>query len=73
MLYRPPFSFTLQRGGVGMTKKQFDRERDYGAVMSIARAMLKQGCITDKEYNKIDTIFLRKYKPIIGLLRAKSA
>jgi len=56
-----------------MTSEQFSRERDYGAVMSIARALLKQGCITDKEYHKIDTIFLRKYKPIIGELRAKSA
>jgi len=55
-----------------MTNEQLNRERDYGAVMSIARAMLKQGCITDKEYNKINTIFLRKYMPIIGTLRAKS-
>jgi len=56
-----------------MTKEQFNRESDYNAVMSIARAMLKQGCITDKEYRRIDTIFLRKYRPIIGTLRAKSA
>jgi len=56
-----------------MTNEQFNRERDYGAVMSIAAAMLKQGCITDKEYQKISTVFLHKFKPIIGELRAKSA
>jgi len=53
-----------------MTKEQFAREARYGAAMAIARSMLKQGCITDKDYRKIDKIFLRKHKPIIGFLSA---
>jgi len=56
-----------------VTHDQFARERDYGAVMSIALAMLKQGCITDREYRKISTVFLLKYKPLIAELRSKSA
>ena len=55
-----------------MTSEQLGRERDYGAVMAIARALLKQGCITDREYRKIGVIFLRKYRPIIAELRAQS-
>ena len=54
-----------------MTSEQFIRERNYGAVMAIARDMLKQGCISNKEYRKINAFFLRKYEPIIGTLRAK--
>jgi len=49
-----------------MTQEQFARERDYGAVVSIAKAMLRAGLISDKEYRKIDTMFTRKYRPIIG-------
>jgi len=56
-----------------VTSEQLGRERDYGAVMAIARAMLKQGCITDKEYRKIAAVFLRKYHPIIAELRSRSA
>ena len=55
-----------------MTSEQFTRERDYGAVMAVARVMLKQGCISNKEYRKISAYFLRKFEPIIGALRAKS-
>ena len=49
-----------------MTKEQFAREVDYGAAMSIAKAMLRAGLITGKEYRKIDTIYCKKYRPIIG-------
>ena len=55
-----------------MTKEQFEREKNYGASMAVARVMLSKGLINDKEYCKIDTIFRRKYRPIIGDLRAKN-
>jgi hypothetical protein len=55
-----------------MTKEQFSRERDYNAAISVARTLCKNGCITDKEYHKINAIFLRKYRPIIGSLQAKT-
>ena len=49
-----------------MTAKQFDREKNYGAAMAIARAMLAKGIITEDEYNKIDAMFTEKYRPLIG-------
>ena len=49
-----------------MTKEQFNREKHYGAIMAVARAMLSEGVITEGEYNKIDTIFTEKYQPLIG-------
>ena len=52
-----------------MTRELFERERDYGAAMSIAKALLRSGLITEKEYRKIDTIFTRKYQPVIGGLK----
>ena len=49
-----------------MTKEQFDREKHYGAVMAMARAMLSKGIITEDEYTKIDAMFRKKYRPLIG-------
>ena len=54
-----------------MTREQFEREKNYGALMAVARAMLSKGLINDKEYCKIDTIFRQKYRPIIGTLQAE--
>ncbi len=51
-----------------MTYEQFEREKEYEARMSILRKMLKSGLITKKEYDKIDTIFVKKYAPIFGAL-----
>jgi hypothetical protein len=53
-----------------MTKEQFGRERDYGASISIAKALLRAGLITEREFRKIDTNFQRRYRPMIGGLRA---
>ena len=49
-----------------MTQEQFDRQKNYGAAMAVARAMLTKGIITEEEYNKIDTMFTNKYQPLIG-------
>lgn len=54
-----------------MTAEQFDREKSYGASLSLAKTLLSEGLITEKEYAKIDTILKGKYRPIIGGLRAK--
>ena len=51
-----------------MTNEQFEAEKAYAVRMSIMRTMLKQGLITKSEYGKIDTKFLKKYKPIFGSL-----
>ena len=49
-----------------MTKEQFKREMNYGASMAVARAMLSDGIISDKDYRKIEAIFRKKYRPLIG-------
>ena len=49
-----------------MTGEQFESQKQYEIRMSIMRMMLSQGLITQGEYNKIDTKFLKKYKPIFG-------
>ncbi|MGI6121373.1 MAG: SHOCT domain-containing protein [Saccharofermentanales bacterium] len=54
-----------------MTKEQFEREKNYRAALSIAKAMLSQGLISAREYGKIDTILIKKYRPPLGGLRAK--
>ena len=54
-----------------MTVEQFDREKNYGASVLVARMMLSKGLINERDYRKIDTIMRRKYRPIIGSLRAK--
>ena len=51
-----------------MTKEQFDREMTYGVLASIARKMLMQGLLSERDYRKMDTIFKEKYQPIIGSL-----
>lgn len=51
-----------------MTKEQFDREKNYQTAMSIARNLRRQALITEKEYRKIRSVFLRKYQPVIGAL-----
>lgn len=54
-----------------MTKEQFEREKNYRAARSIAKAMLSRGLISTKEYVKIDAILIAKYSPVLGGLRAK--
>lgn len=53
-----------------MTKEQFEREKRYGAAVSVAKLMLSRGLVTEEEYRKIDTILRGKYRPIIGSLQA---
>jgi len=54
-----------------MTNGQFEREKNYGVVMAVARMMLSKGLISEKDYQKIDTIYKAKYRPIIGALPAR--
>ncbi|WP_412611330.1 SHOCT domain-containing protein [Candidatus Pseudoruminococcus sp.] len=36
--------------------------------MHLARKMLSDGVISEKEYCRIDTMFTQKYKPVFGTL-----
>ena len=51
-----------------MTSKEFNNEKLYQTTMSIMKRLLEHGAITEKEYCRIDTIFLEKYQPVFGRL-----
>ena len=56
---------------VYMTEEQFWNEKMYHATMSIAKTLLERGDMTAEEYGQIDTIFRKKYRPILVSLRAE--
>lgn len=49
-----------------MNREDFKRETQYESRMAVARTMLRSGLITKDEYCQIDTIFLEKYRPLLG-------
>lgn len=51
-----------------MSEEQFHNEKMYQCTMMIARKLLKQRIISQKEYAQIDTIFIQKYQPSLGTL-----
>jgi|GEM_PF-1336020 len=55
--------------GDAMNREQFNRERLYQASIAIARTMLKKNFITEDEYFQIETILLKKYRPLLGGLQ----
>jgi hypothetical protein len=54
-----------------MTREQFEREKNYLGAVSIAKALLSRRLITAKEYGKIDTMLINKYRPLLGGLRTE--
>ena len=52
-----------------MTQKQFDREKKYQAALAIARALLKQGIITEDDYIKTEAVLRIKLCPFIGVFQ----
>jgi len=52
-----------------MNSEQFKSERLYQSTIAIARTMHKNGLITEDELCQIDTIFLEKYRPLLGGLK----
>ena len=64
---------TSKRGSkavMRMDKKQFRAEKLYQMSLSIAESMLEKGAISKEEFSEIDTMLLRKYRPILGTLLA---
>jgi hypothetical protein len=51
-----------------LTLEQFEGEKNYRVALSIAKTMLGKGLINDREYRKINTMLIDKYRPIIGTL-----
>jgi len=52
-----------------MTHEQFEREKNYRVSIAIAKIMLSKNLINMKEYSKIDTMLITKYKPVFGGLK----
>ena len=48
--------------------KDWNNEFQYQLTMSLVRQLKAGGTISDNEYKQIDTIMLRKYRPILGTL-----
>lgn len=53
-----------------MSEKEFRAELRYRMSLSVARALLEEGAISEEEYREIDTILLQKHRPILGTLLA---
>lgn len=51
-----------------MNDMDFNSEMNYQITMSCVRQLKRNGAITEEEYRKIDTIMLKKYRPILGTL-----
>ena len=56
-----------------MTKEQFHNEKMYQATMAMVRRMHSDGLISLEEYERVERIFLEKYKPLIGTVYAGMA
>ena len=53
-----------------MSEKEFRAELRDRKPPSVARSLLEEGAITEDEYSEIDTILLKKHRPILGTLLA---
>lgn len=51
-----------------MNKSEFNSEMNYQITMSYVRQLRKNGTVTEDEYREIDTIMLKKYRPVLGTL-----
>ena len=51
-----------------MTEIQFQAEKRYQVAISIAKALLEKGLLTQDEYVAIDTNLLEKFQPALGTL-----
>ena len=51
-----------------MTPEQFEREKIYRIILSIAKTMLKKDLISEREYKEIEGMMLKKYRPLLGLI-----
>jgi len=52
-----------------MNKDDFRREQLYQSTIAIVKTMHKNGIITEDELCQIDTMFLEKYRPLLGGLK----
>lgn len=58
-----PVIFPIGSGVSAMDKKSFQNETVFQIVMHLARAMLAEKLITEKEYQTFEQEMLHKYQP----------
>lgn len=51
-----------------MYDKEFRAEKLYQTTMRIMREMLENDLITVEDYQRMNAVFLEKYKPVFGVL-----
>lgn len=64
-----PMPVILQPGSEGvraMNREQFDREKKYQAALAVARSMLRQNVINEKDFFHIEGKLREKFKPVSG-------
>ena len=49
----------------------YDREINYRIAMTVAKEMLSNGIISDKDFSKIKDFFIEKYNPFMAKLEHK--
>ena len=54
-----------------MDNARFDNEKAYQLTMSLVRTMLRSALITQEEYDCIDVMMTRKYRPLLGASTAE--
>lgn len=50
-----------------MNKDQFDREVRYGTAIVIWKEMLKAGIIDKQDFNRIDKLYIKRYRPLFPI------
>lgn len=55
-----------------MSKGEFESELMYCMSLSVAKSMLKKGLVTEVEYRQIDTILIKKHRPLLGTLLSEN-
>jgi hypothetical protein len=56
-----------------MTAEQFEREKKYQAALAVARAMLKNGVISEDDFDKTEAVLRVKFSPFIGSFQGEKA
>lgn len=49
-----------------MDEAQFEREKQYGAAVAIAKQLLHRKLVTPEEYQKIIMVLTEKYQPAVS-------
>ena len=69
----PALSHSCPSEVIAHDERSVYNEKMYQATMAMVRRMHSDGLISPEEYAKVERIFLKKYKPLIGTVYAEMA